>query len=625
MPLLDVNTIFIDLMYQAKLVLAPSDVNNDDIVIVDINDKALWIIQRPDYLAKLLETISVKGKAKVIGVDILFDDLKHPGPPEEMIKIARLDCSEAGKKIHHEMILACVIHSDYIADVILAVFSKKDKNDKHTFVYPIPSLMEASAGLGYINNPMDNDGIHRKSYLWVDDTDFNKSIYTMPMVIAYFVTGSKPEIDKNNNNVVHFNNSKIHKLEKDSKQFHILPEFLGPNFKFKYVSVKDIRDHVKDEKYLKNIFNNKIVLVGTTSMEQQDLKRTPFTRFNQDNVFDGLMPGVEYHANTLLSLLNNTLFNYLPLWVNILWAISFIIVSILLMLRLRLLLAVVSSLMLVLVCFFTALYIFVEKYLILQSLGTTILTLLVAIPVCYTFMYLKEKSDRDIVELHKKQLMGMFDRYVSPDVANLIWANKDQIIMNGESKVATVVFTDIRDFTSLSECQEPKNILAMLNEYFEEMSKIIYYNNGNLNKFIGDGLMILFGLPITTGEAKLDAYNSVKAAISMIEAVEMLNKRWEGKYKSINIGVGIHTGEVIVGNIGSSKRLEYSALGDTVNLASRLEGLNKEYSTNIIVSEDTYNLLKDEFKFRYVDSTKVKGRLQEVKIYTIDKPEEKQK
>lgn len=624
MPLLDVNTIFIDLLYQAKSVLAPSVANTDDIVIVDINDKSLWIIQRPAYLAKLIEVISLKGSAKVIGVDILFDDLKHPGPPEKLLKNVPLDCSEKGKMTHEEMVLACIIQSDYIADVILAVFSKKTDNDKHTFVYPIKSLMEASAGLGYINNPLDKDGIHRKSYLWVDDIDFNKSIYTMPMVIAILETGSKPVVDKNNNDIVHFNNNKIHKLEKGSSQFHILPELLGPNLKFKYVSVNEIRAHYNDEKYLRKIFKDKIVLVGTSSMEQQDLKRTPFTRFNQTSNFDGLMPGVEYHANTLLSLLNNTLFNYLPLWVNILWAILIIIISVFLMLKLRLIIAVIINLLLLITCFFAAFYIFIEKYLILQSLGTTLLTLLVAMPVCYTFMYLKEKKDRDVVESDKKQLMGLFDRYVSPDVANLIWNNKDQIILTGESKVATVVFTDIRGFTTLSESQEPKNILAMLNEYFEEMSKIIYQNNGNLNKFIGDGLMILFGLPITTGESKLDAYNSVKAAISMIEAVEMLNKRWEGKYQSINIGIGIHTGEVIVGNIGSSKRLEYSALGDTVNLASRLEGLNKEYYTNIIISEDTYNLLKDEFKFRYIDSTKVKGRLQEVKIYTIDKSEEKQ-
>lgn len=617
------NTIFIDLLYQAKLVFAPSVINTDDIVIVDINDKSLWIIQRPDYLAKLVEIISLKGNAKVIGVDILFDDLKHPGPPEEIYRNAHLDCSEKGQKIHEEMVLACILQSDYIADVILAVFSKKDEKDQHSFVYPIQSLMEASAGLGYINNPLDKDGIHRKSYLWVDDTKFNKSIYTMPMVIAYFVTGSKPVIDENNNNVVIFNNNKIHKLEKSSKQFHILPELLGPNLKFKYVSVGEIRNHYKDEKYLKKIFNDKIVLIGTTSMEQQDLKRTPFTRFNQSDSFDGLMPGVEYHANTLLSLLNNTLFRYLPLWINIFWAIAFIIASIFLMLKLRLLFAVLLNVVLAFICFFAAFYIFVEKYLILQSLGTTILTLFVAIPVCYTFMYIKAKKDHDIIESDKKQLMGLFDRYVSPDVANLIWNNKDQIILTGESKIATVVFTDIRGFTSLSESQEPANILAMLNEYFEEMSKIIYENNGNLNKFIGDGLMILFGLPITSGETKLDAFNSLKTAISMIEAVEMLNKRWEGKYLPITIGVGIHTGEVIVGNIGSSKRLEYSALGDTVNLASRLEGLNKEFKTNIVVSEDTYNLLKDEFDFRYITSTKVKGRLKEVKIYTIDTKEEK--
>ena len=609
-------------MYQAKVTFVPSKVSTEDVVIVDINDRSLWIIQRPDYMAKLIEIISNKGKAKVVGLDILFDDLKHPEPPEKKLNEVDLNCTEVGKKIHEEMVLACIINSEYIIDVILPVYSKKKDSDEHIFRYPIKALMKAAAGLGYINNPLDHDSIHRKAYLWVEDKDTNMSVYSLPMVLAYFITGSKPVIDKNDNNIINFDGKTIKRLNNKSKHFYILPEFLGASLKFKYISLSEVREHYQDEEYMYNLFHDKIVLIGTTSMEQQDLKRTPLTNFNQDDRFDGLMPGVEYHANTLLSILNNTLFNYLPVWVDIIWAVGFIFISIFIMFKLRLLLAITLNLMLAIVCSLSAFWFFVNKYLILQSLGTTVLTLFVAIPVCYTAMYLKEKKERDIVESDKKQLMGLFDRYVSPDVANLIWNNKDQIILTGESKIATVIFTDIRSFTTLSESQEPGVILTMLNEYFEEMSHIIYKNNGNLNKFIGDGLMILFGLPISSGENKLDAYNAVKASLEMLKAVKMLNKRWEGKYAPIDIGVGIHTGEVIVGNIGSSKRLEYSALGDTVNLASRLEGINKDFKTNIIVSEDTYNLLKDEFNFRYIASTKVKGRLKEVKIYTVDENEE---
>ncbi|MGD9581508.1 MAG: CHASE2 domain-containing protein, partial [Vampirovibrionia bacterium] len=419
-PYLDVNVLFNDLMYQAKALYFPSDTPTEDIVIVDINDKALWIIQRPDYLAKLIKTISVKGGAKIIGVDILFDDLKHPDPPEKTFKDIPLDCSPERGKTHEEMELACVIQSNEVSDVILAVFSKKIAKGKHSFIYPVKALMQATSGLGYVNNPMDKDGIHRRSYIWVDDKDTNKSVFTMPTVIAYSITGSRPQVDSKNKDIINFNNNQIHKLDKDSDQFNILPELLGPSYKFKYITVKDIRDHRFDEKYLQNLFNDKIVFIGTTSLEQQDLKRTPFTRFNQNDKLDGLMPGVEFHANTLLSLLHNKLYNYLPLWVDILWAIVFVLLSVYFMLHTRLILATFLNVILVIVSFVIAFIIFLNYYLILQSLGSTIVTMLLAVPVCYTFRYLQEKRERHLVETDKKHLMKLFDRYVSPDVANLI-------------------------------------------------------------------------------------------------------------------------------------------------------------------------------------------------------------
>ena len=123
--------------------------------------------------------------------------------------------------------------------------------------------------------------------------------------------------------------------------------------------------------------------------------------------------------------------------------------------------------------------------------------------------------------------MSLFDKYVSPDVAELIWTNKDKIILTGEKKTATVLFSDIRGFTTLSENTDPEIILKLLNEYFEEMAQIIYSNHGNLNKFIGDGLMVLYGVPISSGEASIDAFNAVRSSELMLKAVEKLNNRWK--------------------------------------------------------------------------------------------------
>lgn len=218
----------------------------------------------------------------------------------------------------------------------------------------------------------------------------------------------------------------------------------------------------------------------------------------------------------------------------------------------------------------------------------------------------------------------LFGKYVSPDVAELIWKNRDKIILKGEKKIATVIFTDIRGFTTISENSDPQLILQLLNDYFETMAQIIYKNNGNLNKFIGDGLMIIFGVPLSSSTPETDAINAVKCAVEMIQEVKKLNNQWKEKYNGIdiNIGVGIHTGEIIAGNIGSTKRLEYSAIGDTVNLSARLEGVNKDFNTNLILSESTYNLVKSSFNTKPLGHVKVKGRVQEVEIYTIDYKEE---
>ncbi|MEW5821862.1 MAG: adenylate/guanylate cyclase domain-containing protein, partial [Cyanobacteriota bacterium] len=283
--------------------------------------------------------------------------------------------------------------------------------------------------------------------------------------------------------------------------------------------------------------------------------------------------------------------------------------------------AIISVLAVLIISYIMGLYLFTSLS-IIMSLGTSTAIVLISIPVVYAFKYIKENREKRIVERDKITLMNLFDRYVSPDVAELIWSNKDKIKLSGEKLKATVLFSDIRGFTTISENSDPEDLLKMLNEYFEDMAKIIYENNGNLNKFIGDGLMVLYGVPLSAGSIEQDAYNAISSSIKMLDAVTKLNKKWKNKYKEIKIGVGIHTGELIVGNIGSSKRMEYSALGDTVNLSSRLEGLNKEFDTRIIVSEDTYDIVKDKFNFKYLASKKVKGREKEVNIYTIEQKKE---
>ena len=170
----------------------------------------------------------------------------------------------------------------------------------------------------------------------------------------------------------------------------------------------------------------------------------------------------------------------------------------------------------------------------------------------------------------REQMMRLFSSYVDPKVAETIWKRRDELSLGGEERVATVMFTDIRGFTALSAHQPPASVLQWLNRYLTAMDEVIRAHGGFLNKFIGDGLMIIFGLPLSQGE-KEDARHAVEASLAMLARVDQLNQEEKSnpKVPQLRIGIGIHTGRLMAGSIGSAARQEYSVIGETVNLASR--------------------------------------------------------
>jgi adenylate cyclase len=577
-------------MYQLNYVISEQE-KPDDIIIIDLDYDSLWLKERPDYLADLVEKLAVAGQAKVIALDILFDDYKNPEPPSKRLDDLTLDCTQ-NYNIPYEMKLACIMDDENVYNVILAV----QRLDKKTFSLPLPILQEAAWGLGYVDKKIDHDGIQR-SFILFDYGENSIQFLSMPAAIAAYVT-DVPVIDSSD--TVKF----MDKTIITDNKFIVTPYLSGPNSQFHYVNASKLWNNLNNDDYFLKKFKDKIVLIGSTSHLLGDLTTTPFTKFNHNKAFKGLMPGIEFLANCVNSLINEKYFKHTPLWLTFIVSLFLILLSLLSLLIPESRYSFVYTILLAAITLTASFVLFKYFYIITQT-GTTVATMLLSIPLVYAYKYLKVNK--------------LFGRYVSPDVANLIWKNRDQIILSGEKRYATVVFSDIRGFTSLSEKADPELILALLNEYFERMASVIYDNQGNLNKFIGDGLMILYGVPVSAGTPDQDAYNAVKSSILMLEEVKKLNDKWQNKYPeiNINIGIGIHSGEIIVGNIGSSKRLEYSALGDTVNLASRLEGLNKEYNTNIIVSNNTYEMIKDRFNFKDIGSAKVKGRTQEVNIFTI--------
>jgi adenylate cyclase len=188
--------------------------------------------------------------------------------------------------------------------------------------------------------------------------------------------------------------------------------------------------------------------------------------------------------------------------------------------------------------------------------------------------------------------------------------------LGGEKRELTVLFSDIRGFTTLSESMAPEDLVKLMNEYFTVMTGKVFEQRGSLDKYIGDAIMAMFGAPVA--EPRHASY-ACRAAIEMVRALQPLRESWRARgIPGLDIGVGINTGQMVVGNMGSASRFNYTVVGDPVNLASRIEHLNKEYGTSILVSEYTYEPVKDEFRAaREVDMVRVRGRAQPVRLYEL--------
>jgi adenylate cyclase len=212
-------------------------------------------------------------------------------------------------------------------------------------------------------------------------------------------------------------------------------------------------------------------------------------------------------------------------------------------------------------------------------------------------------------------LRTTFGRYVSPQILTHILAHPEKVQLGGERRDLTILFSDIRGFTTISEASEPEQVVEMLNEYLTRMVEILLEHGGTLDKFIGDAVMGFWNAPAADPDHPRHA---VACALDMIEETARIRERWIGEGKAaIRIGIGVNTGDAVVGNIGAEKVFGYTVIGDAVNLSSRLEGKNKDYGTEIIISEFTKERIGDEFELVYLDDVKVKGKEKAVRIYEV--------
>ena len=337
-----------------------------------------------------------------------------------------------------------------------------------------------------------------------------------------------------------------------------------------------------------------ILMVGAFSKGMaQDEKMTPF----------GLMYGVEIHANALNTILMDKYLRYAPVWLDTLILFFVIALVSVLVSRMSTLWSLVVAIVMIVVHFFVVSLLFEMSNLVVGLSGP-------AIGVLFTFLavvaYRTMTEEKD-----KARIRQMFGKYVSPSVVDQILANPPEL--GGVDKELTVFFSDIRGFTTLSENMTPQELVNHLNLYLTAMTDIILQYLGTLDKYVGDEVMCFWGAPLPQPD---HAILACKCALRQMQVLGELNAGWSEE-RRINIGIGVNSGIMTVGNMGSMGRMNYTLTGDMVNLGARLEGTNKVYGTAVIISENTYGLVKDRVVVRELDNLRVKGKNKPVLIYEL--------
>ena len=339
---------------------------------------------------------------------------------------------------------------------------------------------------------------------------------------------------------------------------------------------------------------NKILMVGAFADGiAQDEKPTPF----------GLMYGIEIHTNALNTILMSNFLNKAPFWLDILIFIALVMIISFMTSRFSTLWSFLAVIISVVVFFFTLTFIFENNSIIIDFAKPAVGIVLSFIAIV---SYRAMTEERD-----KKMIRATFGKYVSPKVVDQILEHPPEL--GGVDKELTVFFSDIRGFTTLSENMTPQELVNHLNVYLSAMTDLILEYGGTLDKYVGDEVMCFWGAPIPQQE---HAILACKCAIRQMQKLHELNEGWP-ESKRINIGIGLNSGIMTVGNMGSPGRMNYTLMGDNVNLGARLEGTNKQYGTNIIISEFTYGLVKDYFIVRELDNIRVKGKNKPVLIYEL--------
>jgi len=465
------------------------------------------------------------------------------------------------------------------------------------FTANLPQLQTNSMAAGFfdLSSLQDPDGlIRRVPLLQLYDGELYETLGLALARLALREPTIKPDYQGDEKSALTMEYIKLgkHIIPVDGDVGALVP-YRGRQGRFAYVSASD----VLQGKASPEILRGAIVLVGTTAAGLNDLRNTP----TQENY-----PGVEVHANLVAGIVDGGIKAPLPT-AYIFEFCSLLVVGLLLTFALPALTPVWATLLslVVVACvlgFNLSWWLFAD-----QALPVASVLWLAAI--LYTFHmpygYLIESRG-------KRLLSGLFGQYVPPELVDEMAKDPGAYSLAGESRELTVLFSDVRGFTTISEGLDPTQLTELMNEFLTPMTQVIHQHRGTIDKYMGDAIMAFWGAPLHDAQ---HARHALLAALDMVARLESLQDRFKSKgWPPIRIGVGLNSGEMTVGNMGSKFRLAYTVMGDAVNLGSRLEGLTKEYGVQIIVSEFTRAAVPD-FAFRELDCVRVKGKARPVGIY----------
>ncbi|WP_338554142.1 adenylate/guanylate cyclase domain-containing protein [Paenibacillus sp. KS-LC4] len=551
--------------FQDRVMQRESPVDTQ-IVIVAVDDQSLedfgsWPWSRSVH-AQLVDTLS-EGKPEVIAFDVTFATSSDEEADSEFVDAV----ARAGNVV-------LPAYGTFAASARLGAIEAEELSE------PFEGLKEAAAATGHINTITDSDRVVRKALYsfnkeGIQINSFAWEIYKLYMQrLGKQAEASKPPLD--------------------GFQRFPIAYTSGPN-QYEAISYSAVLSGDVPADY----FANKIVLIGPYAVGFNDDYLTPMNDKQAMN-------GVEIHANIVQQLMEQDFKRELDWKWNALVLLAAVVLAYYLFRKLNMLLSFLSVAVLIAVFIVGGRYLYGQG--ILLSLGYVVPLLTASCLAVVIFNYVSELAER-------RRVTDIFGRYVAPQVVSQILKNgEDGLKLGGSRRVLTVLFVDIRGFTPLSEKAEPEEIVEILNQYLDLTASCIFEQEGTLDKFIGDATMAIFNAPLLMEDHPMKA---VRAAWAMKQgSVELEKKLIERFGFGVKFGIGIHTGPAVFGNIGSKTRMDYTAIGDTVNTAARLESHTKP--GQIVLSESTYEAVKDRILAESLGEIKVKGKEQGIHIYELE-------